>query len=69
MTPDSIRLRVLDYIAMHPRSTTQDIAEATGLHHIQVKAACTRLQQEGWIDNVAMSGNGRPRTLVRRERA
>ena len=61
--------RVLDYITLHPMSTTQDIADALDIEHRRVKTACTCLLRKGWIANASDSGNHRPRILVRGEDA
>lgn len=63
----SIRYRVLDHITMYPGKTTQEIADATGITHRRVKSACDYLQVRGYITNVALSGNHRPRRLIRRD--
>lgn len=63
----SIRYRVLDHITMYPGRTTQEIADATGIAHRRVKSACDYLQVRGYIDNIASSGNHRPRRLIRRD--
>lgn len=61
--------RVLDYITLNPKCTTQDIADALHEEYRRVNNACRCLMHRGWVVNISTSGNHKPRILVRREDA